>query len=330
MPLLSTKLLDELPPRILRFRLRLMKYDFYIHHIPGKNLNTADSLSRAPTSSTTQDENGLQDEAAAFVAIVTKALPATDQPLAETQACQERDKICSAITSFCADGWPEKYQLTTSLKLSLPHRAKFNLNYEGLLLCGQRIVIPAALQTEVLQQLHTGHQWLTKCRQRAQLSTWWPGLSTQLTDYVRRCTVCARKQTQHAEPLISSDLPSLPWQRIAADFFEFKSHTYLLMIDYYSRFVKLALMSSMTSLQTIVHLRSIFARHGYPDEVVMGNRTQFSSREFSDFAKTINMKHTTSSLLFPQSNGLAERSVKRVKSLLFSSTDPYEALLSYR
>ena len=51
-----------------------------------------------------------------------------------------------------------------------------------------------------------------RCRQRARLSTWWPGLSTQLTDYVRRCTVCVRKQTQHAEPLISFE-PSMAEDR---------------------------------------------------------------------------------------------------------------------
>ena len=42
-PLLSTKRLDELPPRIIRFRLRLMRYSFTIHHVPGKDLVTADA-----------------------------------------------------------------------------------------------------------------------------------------------------------------------------------------------------------------------------------------------------------------------------------------------
>ena len=37
-PLLSYKLLDNLPPRVLRFRLRLMKFDYNIHHVPGKLL----------------------------------------------------------------------------------------------------------------------------------------------------------------------------------------------------------------------------------------------------------------------------------------------------
>ena len=101
-PSLITKLLDKLPPSILWFRLRLMNYDFHIQHVPGNNLNVVETLSHAPTSSMTQDDNGLQDKAAAFVAIVTKALPATDHRLAEIQACQERDKVCSSITSFCA------------------------------------------------------------------------------------------------------------------------------------------------------------------------------------------------------------------------------------
>ena len=135
----------------------------------------------------------------------------------------------------------------------------------------------------------------------------------QLADYIRQCEVCAQK-----------------WQSLAADFFDLKSRTYLLVIDYYSCFIELALMSSMTTSQTILHLRSILARHGYPDELVTDNGTQFSSCEFANFAKTINMKRTTSSPLFPQLNGLAECSVKTVKHLLHSSPDSYEALLAYR
>ena len=48
-PLLSSKQLDSLPPRILRFRLCLMRYHFNIKHVPGKLMYTTDTLSRAPT-----------------------------------------------------------------------------------------------------------------------------------------------------------------------------------------------------------------------------------------------------------------------------------------
>ena len=43
-PLFSTKL----PVRIQRFRMRLLRFDFTISHVPGKSLMTADTLSRAP------------------------------------------------------------------------------------------------------------------------------------------------------------------------------------------------------------------------------------------------------------------------------------------
>ena len=66
-PLLSSKSLDDLPPRILRFCLRMMRYDYSIMHVPGKSLFTADTLSRAPASGN-HDNSSLQDETEAFVA----------------------------------------------------------------------------------------------------------------------------------------------------------------------------------------------------------------------------------------------------------------------
>lgn len=42
----TEKVLDCLPPRIQRIRMRLMKYSFNIVHVPEKNLNCADALSR--------------------------------------------------------------------------------------------------------------------------------------------------------------------------------------------------------------------------------------------------------------------------------------------
>ena len=69
-PLLWTKQLDDLLPRILRFRLRLMRYQFSIYHVPGKNLVTADALSRAPSSEATEEDNSLKEEVEAYVCLV--------------------------------------------------------------------------------------------------------------------------------------------------------------------------------------------------------------------------------------------------------------------
>ena len=50
-PILGNKSLDSLPPQVLRFRLRLMKFQYTIKHVSGKELYTPDTLSRAPLSS---------------------------------------------------------------------------------------------------------------------------------------------------------------------------------------------------------------------------------------------------------------------------------------
>lgn len=65
--LLGSKNIDELPVRIQRFRMRLMRFDYSVMHVPGKDLNTADTLSRLPDLKTDSAAVDLQNEVEAFV-----------------------------------------------------------------------------------------------------------------------------------------------------------------------------------------------------------------------------------------------------------------------
>ena len=59
----SKKNLDELSPRIQRFRMRLLRYAYTISHVPGKNLVAADALSRSPSvRPLTADESQFAEE----------------------------------------------------------------------------------------------------------------------------------------------------------------------------------------------------------------------------------------------------------------------------
>ncbi len=108
-------------------------------------------------------------------------------------------------------------------------------------------------------------------------------MSTQLEETVRKCPVCVKFQVPRAESLLSSELPSLPWQ-VGTDLFEWKKSHYLLVINYYSRWIEISRLPQMTSRSTVNHLSSIFARYGIPGLVISDNGPQYSSECFKEFA----------------------------------------------
>ena len=326
-PLLSTTSLDCLPPRILHFRLRLTRFDYSICHVPGKSLYTADTLSRAPIPSTEQvfEEDS---EVESFVQAVIDQLPAGKDRLEQFRKAQLDDPICSQVIQFTKTEWPAKHAVKGSLSKYWAERSKLTIN--SLLLYGQRIVVPKKLQQEVMEKIHHGHQGIQRCRLRVSTSVWWPGSSSAMENFVKLCPTCMKNTPPPVQPLLQSELPSHPWERVAADLFQLNNTVYLLVVDYYSRFMEVQKLTSTTSASVISALKAIFSRHGIPSEFVSDNGPQFDSGEMKEFASKYNFIHTTSSPHYPQSNGLAERMVKTVKKLIADSPDPYLALLSYR
>ena len=164
-PLLSTKNLDELPPRIQRFRMHLMRYHFTISHVPGKNLVVADTLSRAPIPDMHLVDQDFNAEVEAYVATVRQTLPASEQQLINIQQQQERDEICQQIVTYCNNSWPNQ-ELPTPIQPYLSVASELSIVH-GLLMCRVRIVIPAKMHTEILEKLHEGHQGIPKTREWA-------------------------------------------------------------------------------------------------------------------------------------------------------------------
>ncbi|KAL5517465.1 hypothetical protein EMCRGX_G003010 [Ephydatia muelleri] len=315
-PLLSSKQLDSLPPRILRFRLRLMRYHFNIKRVPGKLMYTADTLSRAPTSVPGTDCEVLQDDAELFAAQVIAHLPASKARMDVYRSSQTSDPVMSAVIKYCRFGWPEKHRLQLSeLRVYWSLRGELTV-YDGLLFFGKRLVIPQALQEETRQSLHQGHQGIQRCQLRASSCVWWPGISKDLERFVKQCLVCAKRSVPRKEPMIPSELPKYPWQKVGTDLFEMKGATFLLVVDYFSRYVETTKLASTTSSAVITALKSIFARFGVPEIVVSDNGPQFVSKEMKEFSELYRFQHTTSSPHYPQSNGQAERAVQTIKRLL--------------
>jgi len=326
-PLLGSRHLDELPPRIQRLRMRLMRFSYTISHVPGKDIATADVLSRAPVNSTAE---GLSEEEVNLYAdSVIASMPATEKRLREIQKHQDNDDILRQLKQYCAEGWPDKFTIGREFQLYLPFSGDLTV-HDGLLLFGCRLVIPASLRADILKKLHEGHLGITKCRERAKQSVWWPGLNKELTKMIEKCDTCSRERINFRETMMPTEFPTRAWSTVGADLFQIDNKQYLVVVDYYSRYFEVAKLSSTSSEAVIEHFKSIFARHGIPEVVRSDNGPQFASESFRKFAHDWDFSHVTSSPHFPQSNGEAERAVRTIKSLLKKSSDPYLALMAYR
>ena len=327
--LLGSKSLDELPPRIQRFRMRLMRYNYDIAHVPGKELYTADMLSRAPRATPAASDIAFEQEVTSFVNHVLQSIPVTDCRLEEIRTHQQEDVVCRQLMCYCEEGWPERHMIKGALQPYWPLKSEITCQ-DGLVLFGCRLVIPASLQLEILDRVHEGHQGIVKCRQRARQAIWWPGMSKQIGDLVANCRVCCKNSTPPPEPLIPTVRPERPWMKVATDLFDFRQTTYLLVVDYMSRYIEIAQLGKTTSAEVIKQLKNIFARHGIPEVVVSDNGPQYASQEFLMFASSYGFTHVTSSPGHASGNGEAERGVRTIKDMLTSSNDPYTALLNYR
>ena len=78
-PLLGSKDIAELLARIQRFRMRLMKLSYSVVHVPGKDVHTADTRSRAPIADFKESDQQLQEETQVFVDMVMNDIPATEK-----------------------------------------------------------------------------------------------------------------------------------------------------------------------------------------------------------------------------------------------------------
>ncbi|UYV84741.1 K02A2.6-like, partial [Cordylochernes scorpioides] len=325
----TSKSLEDMTPRLQRLKMRMMRYSYQISHIAGKKQIVADMLSRKPMSKPHKDE--LEEELSAYIQSIE--FPATEERLLEISRKQKEDSLCSQLAKYCMSGWP-KNKREVDPELRGYWQFQEDLTYQnGLLLRGQRILIPKTLRKDILEKLHQGHFGINKCRSRAKESVWWLGISQEIERMVSSCTKCLKERKPKHEPLMPSEFPIRPWQKVGMDLFYLNGRWYLIVCDYYSRYPEISLLQNLTAQEVIGRLKSIFARHGTPETVRSDNGPQFQKvlgSEFSKFSKEWSFKHITSSPKFPQSNGFIEAIIKNIKQSFKKEEDCYLTLQAYR
>lgn len=313
--------------KMARWAVILSAYTYDIEYVRTDN-NSADGLSRLPVPCEEPVLPDLPEQT--YLHFAQEALLLDYNELKISTA---RDPMLGRVTGFVRDGWPSECEVAGMQ----PYFNRRTELYEelGCLMWGHRVVIPEKCKERVLEILHEPHMGIVKSKALARSYVWWPGIDEAVEAMCRGCGTCAAqadappRQAPRPWPW-----PARPWSRLHLDFMgPIFGKTYLVVVDAMSKWLEVFAVPSTAASSTIDKLTELFARWGYPRQIVSDNGPPFTSSEFAHFNKNKGIEQIFTAPYHPASNGAAENAVKTLKRVIkkavFEKTDINMALQTF-
>ena len=339
--------------RLRNLKEKTLRYKFRIVHVPGVKHLATDCLSRHPVNDAVQlvlpddiatvgagssssdphslfmsairtdqvsTQNDAEESAMSTAVSFLDALSVQSVTWDRVRTMTASDQDMLDLADLIENGMPDsRLQMPEALRDYFQFRDELS-TIDGVILYKDRIVIPPSLRKEVLDVLHAAHQGVTSMIARAELSVFWPGITPAITAVRANCHHCNRSAPSNpSAPPIPPTTPEYPFQCLCADYFTYKGHDYLVVVDRYSNW-PIVERSQAGATGLISCLRRIFVTYGIPDELASDGGPQFTATSTRQFLLDWGVHHRLSSVAFPHSNCRAEIGVKTVKRLLMDNT----------
>lgn len=315
------KPLTSAPPRLQRLFLKLQGYDMTLKYKEGKSLILSDTLSRLPNPQNDREipldarvdgmDIGNTDD------LSIDLLNFGPQILNEIREGSDKDPVLRTLKHTIIEGWPKDIKSChTDIRPFFSYRECLAVE-DGIIFKGRQVIIPKEVRSRILKQLHQSHQGINKTQALARECVFWPNISRDIQDTVRACGSCQKYQPQQSqgEP-INHDIPPMPWFKIGSDLFQVNQKVYLVVVDYFTKFPIVTELNNLSSASVTNHLKSLCSVFGCPKILVSDNGPQYTGTAMRDFTQSWGIEHITSSPHYPQSNGLAERTVGTCKGII--------------
>uniref|UniRef100_A0AC34GW48 Integrase catalytic domain-containing protein n=1 Tax=Panagrolaimus sp. ES5 TaxID=591445 RepID=A0AC34GW48_9BILA len=297
--------------RLHRWSIFLVGYNFDIKYTNTKEFGQADALSRL-ISEARQVKDAFEEE------------EELDESFANQKMVNSIAAMPVTANDITAAYESDAYAQDVLAKLQDKGKDKSNSNVDrfsvinDVLHMHDRVYIPAALRSIVLAQLHVGHNGICRTKALARLHCFWPGINADIEKMISNCYECIQVSNAPIKTTLSSwSVSSTPGQRIHLDFAgPLHGHMVLIAVDSCSKWIDACPMKQATARETTKFLLRYCADNGTPHLLVSDNGSQFKSAEFQNFCKVNGIKHTTSPIYHPQSNGQAEKMVNVYKRFI--------------
>ena len=100
--------------------------------------------------------------------------------------------------------------------------------------------------------IHETHMRTEKSKERARAAMYWLQMTKQIEAIITKCPICQRfPNSNKKEPMMQHPLPEEPWCKIAVDAMIYKARDFLLIVDYFSKFVEIPLLPDKTATSIV-------------------------------------------------------------------------------
>ena len=324
----------ELNMRQRRWLEFLKDYDFTLEYHPGKANVVADALSRRGADADVvvcqmTHEHGLLEAADTMSTAVMMAT-------SEVRICGQLRQLTVSTQSV-----HDSQQTDTAFRRfsEYAHSAEhpdWSVSSDGCLRFRGRLWIPAVteLRDSILEESHrsrfTVHPGRTKMYHDVKRLFWWPGMKSDVSEFVRNCEICQRVKAEHRKPgglLQPLPVPQWKWEDIAMDFIRglprtSRRHDSIWVIV--DRLTKSAHFIPVSMTHTFEHLSVLFEReiirlHGVPATITSDRDPLLTSKLWKSMQEQYGTRLQFSTAFHPQTDGQSERLIQVLEDMLRAS-----------
>ena len=203
--------------------------------------------------------------------------------------------------------------------------------------CTWQLLVPESLTAVILRELHdsktAGHLGVAKTLGRVKQRYYWYRCTQDVRDWCRKCDLCAaRKKPQKAPrgPMKKYNVGA-PLERVALDILgplpeTDSSNRYILIVaDYYTKWTEgYAIPNQEAGTVARKVVDEFVARLGVPRQMHSDQGRNFVSAVFTEMCALLGIEKTRTTPLHPQSDGMVERYIRTLESMLAKFTSQHQ------